>query len=66
MDPKTKKVAPPPPSDRVQHTCENCRKTGGTGFDQCARCKCVRYCSEACQRADWAVHQKECPAGRPG
>ena len=37
---KAKKAAPPPPSDRVQHTCANCRKTGtGTGFDQCARCK---------------------------
>ena len=22
--------------------------------------------SEACQRADWAEHQKKCPAGQPG
>ena len=32
----------------------------------CSGCGDARYCSEACQRADWARHQKECPAGRPG
>ena len=58
--PKKAKQAPPP-SDRVQHTCANCRKTGTTGFDQCARCKCVRYCSEACQHAHWErAHKHEC------
>ena len=32
----------------------------------CSGCGDARYCSEACQRADWARHQKACPAGRPG
>ena len=31
----------------------------------CSGCGEARYCSEACQRAHWAKHQKECPAGRP-
>ena len=29
----------------------------------CAGCGKARYCSEACQRLDWAEHQKKCPAG---
>ena len=32
----------------------------------CSGCGDARYCSEACQRADWARHQKACPAGRLG
>ena len=32
----------------------------------CSGCGDARYCSEACQRADWARHQAVCPAGRPG
>ena len=32
----------------------------------CSGCGEVRYCSEACQRAHWAKHQEECPAGQPG
>ena len=32
----------------------------------CSGCGAARYCSEACQRAHWAEHQEECPAGRPG
>ena len=32
----------------------------------CSGCGDARYCSEACQRKDWAAHQKECPAGQPG
>ena len=32
----------------------------------CSGCGDARYCSEACQRADWARHQKDCPAGRQG
>ena len=60
MDPPKKAKQAPPPSDPMQHTCENCRKTG-TGFDQCSRCKCVRYCSEACQHAHWErSHKHEC------
>jgi SET and MYND domain-containing protein len=29
---------------------------------RCTACKFVRYCSTACQKADWKlIHQKECP-----
>ena len=28
----------------------------------CAGCGKARYCSEACQRADWPRHQHKCPA----
>jgi ankyrin repeat protein len=27
---------------------------------RCSACKTVQYCSEACQRADWCRHDKEC------
>ena len=30
----------------------------------CSGCGKARYCSEACQRLDWAEHQEKCPAGR--
>ena len=32
----------------------------------CSGCGEARYCSEGCQRAHWAEHRKECPAGQPG
>ena len=35
----------------------------GPRYLVCSGCGDARYCSEACQRADWARHQKECPAG---
>ena len=38
----------------------------GPRYLVCSGCGDARYCSEACQRADWARHQKDCPAGRPG
>lgn len=27
---------------------------------QCSRCKTVRYCNVACQRADWRRHKTDC------
>jgi hypothetical protein len=27
---------------------------------KCRRCRARRYCSDACQRADWPVHAAEC------
>ena len=32
----------------------------------CSGCGKARYCSESCQRLDWAEHQQKCPAGQPG
>ena len=49
--------------------CAHCAKRADLAEPRylvCSGCGEARYCSEACQRADWAVHQKECPAGRPG
>ena len=40
--------------------CASC-ETAGEDFEQCARCKSVRYCSEACQRSHWRRgHRLEC------
>lgn len=30
-------------------------------FKRCSRCKVTCYCSDACQRGDWAVHRPACP-----
>ena len=27
---------------------------------KCSRCHAIRYCSRACQRADWKRHKPEC------
>jgi hypothetical protein len=34
----------------------NGKPTGGV----CKRCKNVRYCSKACQRAHWSIHKTQC------
>ena len=26
----------------------------------CGRCRCTYFCSDACQRASWAVHKLDC------
>ncbi|KAJ7142480.1 hypothetical protein C8R44DRAFT_865819 [Mycena epipterygia] len=33
---------------------------GDRKMKMCARCNVVRYCSKACQRADWAEHKLYC------
>jgi hypothetical protein len=45
-------VSPPP-------KCASCGKRRAPMF-RCARCQVAPYCSMSCQRAEWAVHQKEC------
>lgn len=29
-------------------------------FKQCGRCKNIRYCSKACQKAHWSTHKLVC------
>jgi hypothetical protein len=31
-------------------------------FKRCGRCRVVRYCGRACQKADWKVHKATCNA----
>ena len=41
--------------------CAVCNKTENT--KQCAKCKCVAYCSRACQVTHWrAGHKQDCPS----
>lgn len=53
------------PADRkvsANKVCHWCMKDG-PGNDQlkyCARCKTACYCSEACQKAHWKTHKREC------
>jgi MYND finger len=35
-------------------------------LSRCSRCKTARYCSGACQQADWAIHKVECKVLRRG
>ncbi|EIW87249.1 hypothetical protein CONPUDRAFT_161834 [Coniophora puteana RWD-64-598 SS2] len=55
-------------NSRSALTCENCQrrpKDVGVKFKRCDRCKRtlnfdVRYCSSACQKADWPEHKAHC------
>lgn len=38
--------------------CSSCRKPNAKLV--CTRCKKARYCSAACQRADWSEHKPDC------
>jgi hypothetical protein len=38
--------------------CPNCNV--GAGKLRCSRCKQVKYCSRACQKAHWKAHKKLC------
>jgi MYND finger len=29
-------------------------------FQRCSRCKSIGYCSQTCQKMDWAKHRKSC------
>ncbi|KAG9312019.1 hypothetical protein JVU11DRAFT_7293 [Chiua virens] len=44
-------------SGAIENHCRSCGKEGSL---QCSRCKRVRYCSQACQRADWKAHKNDC------
>jgi hypothetical protein len=37
-----------------------CVRCGVDGRKYCGQCKAARYCSEACQRADWPVNKPNC------
>ena len=39
--------------------CSKCLKMT-EGLKRCSRCKSVKYCSIACQRADWSAHKSSC------
>jgi hypothetical protein len=41
--------------------CGLCGETQGP-VSACGRCRSVRYCSPACQRADWRRHKPDCVA----
>ena len=45
--------------------CANCGKSVGCKLRACARCKTVRYCGEACQRAAWPMHRQVCTPQTP-
>ena len=50
-----------------RRVCAHCFKRADLSEPRylvCSGCGEARYCSEACQRAHWAEHQKKCPAGR--
>ena len=52
---------PPKP---VPPPCVKCGATQSAAL--CGGCKTVRYCSVACQKADWPAHRKACAPKTPG
>ena len=47
------------------HSCNNCGKVEkGRKFKQCSSCKCVRYCSQKCQKEQWKDHKTLCQSIR--
>lgn len=42
-----------------QEQCDNCGSTSGP-FKKCARCGKTRYCNQACPKAAWKAHKKDC------
>ncbi|GBG93430.1 hypothetical protein CBR_g70238 [Chara braunii] len=46
--------------------CSYCKKKGAVL--KCSRCKTTFYCNQACQKAHWSVHKRQCPPKmkRPG
>ena len=61
--PPPEAAAATPAQQRRQ--CAACGAAAGKGVKlrKCARCRQVRYCSPACQAADWARHRAECSSG---
>ena len=47
---------------QFRRRCGCCLQTLTSQGMRCSRCKQVRYCSQACQVADWPEHKHECPA----
>ncbi|KAI9024235.1 hypothetical protein DFJ74DRAFT_705949 [Hyaloraphidium curvatum] len=54
------------PSKQAQHLGSACGRCGRVStdpkvdFKRCARCKKAHYCSERCQKEDWALHKNFC------
>ena len=48
------------PPSRPRRTCANSGCGAARGLRLCGGCGTVRYCSEACSRADWCEHRAEC------
>ena len=48
------------PPDACGGCCKNAFELGTDKLFTCAGCRIVRYCSKACQRADWDGHREEC------
>ncbi|VDC06230.1 unnamed protein product [Peniophora sp. CBMAI 1063] len=46
--------------DPEAHRCALCRGRGKPKLKACTGCKKIRYCSEACQKADWKAHKLKC------
>jgi MYND finger len=47
--------------DAKSSVCANCGAVSTTSaLKRCSRCLSVRYCNEACQRAHWKQHRKNC------
>ena len=50
---------------QLSHACQSCGKRevqSDTSFQQCSKCKVVRYCSQACQHRHWGEHKVLCKA----
>jgi hypothetical protein len=51
------------PLDEMRRQCAACRRIqqpGEAKFQQCSRCKTTHYCSTACQKTAWPIHQRYC------
>ncbi|KAJ3147364.1 hypothetical protein HDU89_005716 [Geranomyces variabilis] len=47
------------------HLSSHCSACFGTNARfRCGKCGVLQYCSQTCQRQDWAMHKAECPAFR--
>ena len=44
----------------ISKACTTCGNTNTSELLACSGCGGVLYCNEACQRRDWARHQREC------
>lgn len=42
------------------HAGEGCSQCGKMPAKKCSQCRCVRYCSAACQHGHWPEHKKRC------
>mmetsp|Transcript_21906 Transcript_21906/g.65688 ORF Transcript_21906/g.65688 Transcript_21906/m.65688 type:complete len:168 (-) Transcript_21906:22-525(-) len=45
---------------RTCNICANCVDLTVPPLKVCGRCRSVRYCSRACQKAAWKVHRERC------